>query len=155
MAKYNREIVSKIVCLIQTFEYTNFEVCQKTGISEATFYKWKNEKIEFLESIKKAEQARHEFYLNEAKKSLLKKIQGYDTTEIKETFEHSDGKDVLKERIITTKHIQPDTAAIIFTLTNRDPQRWKKDGGDKSDIKELEETPTAIIKLADGTEIEI
>lgn len=155
MAKYNSEIVSKIVALIQTCEYTNLEVCQRVGIVTATFYKWKNDKKDFSDAIKKAEEARYEYYLVEAKKSLLKKIQGYDTTEIKETFEHTDGKDVLKERIITTKHIQPDTAAIIFTLTNREPQRWKKDGGDKLDIQELEETSVSIIKLSDGTEIEI
>jgi hypothetical protein len=38
-----------------------------------------------------------------------------------------DGKPIVKvkEHSITTKHIQPDTAAIIFTLCNRDPDNWK------------------------------
>ena len=155
MAKYSTKIVSKITALIQTCEYTNLEVCQKVGIAESTLYKWKNDKLEFSKAIKKAEESRYEFYLVEAKKALLKKIQGYDVEEIKETFEHKDGKDVLKERVITTKHIQPDTAAIIFTLTNRAPQLWKKDGGDKSDIEESEERPISTFLLSNGIEIEI
>ena len=31
----------------------------------------------------------------------------------------------VKEHIVIEKYIQPDTAAIIFTLTNGDPDNWK------------------------------
>jgi hypothetical protein len=31
----------------------------------------------------------------------------------------------MKERIVTKKYIPPDTAAIIFTLCNLDPEHWK------------------------------
>ena len=34
-------------------------------------------------------------------------------------------KPKIKEKTIVKKHIQPDTAAIIFTLTNGNPDRWK------------------------------
>ena len=34
-------------------------------------------------------------------------------------------KPKIKEKTIVKKHIQPDTAAIIFTLTNGNPERWK------------------------------
>lgn len=69
-----------------------------------------------------------QFFVAEAQKSLLKKIQGYEVEESKITYVDS-GKPVvdengkekqkpkIKEKTIVKKHIQPDTAAIIFTLT--------------------------------------
>lgn len=93
-------------------------------------------KSDFSDSIKKAEDARMQFFVAEAQKSLLKKIQGYEVEESKITYVDS-GKPVvdengkekqkpkIKEKTIVKKHIQPDTAAIIFTLTNGNPDRWK------------------------------
>ena len=34
-------------------------------------------------------------------------------------------KPKIKEQKIIDKHYQPDTAAIIFTLTNAEPEHWK------------------------------
>jgi len=37
------------------------------------------------------------------------------------------GKEIprIKEQKTVDKHFQPDTAAIIFTLTNAEPERWR------------------------------
>ena len=71
-------------------------------------------------------------FVLEAKKSLMKKIQGYDVIETKivkipggEKDEDGNPKPVIKEQVTIKKHIQPDTAAIIFTLTNGDPEHWR------------------------------
>lgn len=137
MAKYSKIIVDKICSLIREDSYTIAEICEQVGISEAIYFKWKNEKVEFFESIKKAEEARLQFFLAEAKKSLLKKIQGYDIEETKTVYLKPNKDDVVvddesgkkklkvKEQTVIKKHVQADTAAIIFTLTNGDPENWK------------------------------
>ena len=97
-----------------------------------TKYNKKIEYSEFSESIKKAEAERTAFFVAEAKKSLLKKIQGY-TVQEKHVITVGSGKfDVngreiprIKEQKVVDKHYQPDTAAIIFTLTNGEPENWK------------------------------
>lgn len=136
MAKYSKNIVDKICSLIREDSYTIAEICQQVGISEAIYFRWKNDKVEFFESIKKAEDARLQLFVTEAKKSLLKKIQGYDVEETRtvylkpakdDTTDEKEAKKKLKvkEQTVIKKHIQADTAAIIFTLTNGDPDNWK------------------------------
>lgn len=132
MAKYSKMIVEKICSLIQADSYTIPEICRLVGISESTFHEWKASKPEFSESIKKARAAFFELLSVEAKKSLMKKVKGYEVEETKTVYvdsgqKNKDGRTVprVKEQTKVTKHIQPDTAAIIFTLTNTDPDHWK------------------------------
>jgi hypothetical protein len=77
MAKYNKEIVKQITDLIKADSYTIAEICIMNGIDIDIFYDWKLKKPEFSEAIKKAEEYRKQFFVIEAKKSLIKKIQGY------------------------------------------------------------------------------
>ena len=51
--KYNKEMVEKIVKLLEAGNY-NETACEYVGISEDTFYRWIKEKSEFSESVKKA-----------------------------------------------------------------------------------------------------
>lgn len=132
MAKYGKAIVKKITDLIKSDSYTIAEICQMVGITESTYHDWKAKKPEFSESIKKAQESRMQFFVAEAKKSLIKKIQGYTVQEKKVVTVPSgkpdeNGKQVpkIKEHTVIDKHYQPDTAAIIFTLTNGDPENWK------------------------------
>lgn len=130
--KYSFAIVEKICEMVRRDTYSVPELCRAVGIDEATFYRWKNEKSEFYDALKKAEEARMSFFVVEAKRSLLKKIQGYTVQERHVTTIGSgkfdvNGKEIpkIKEQKIVDKHYQPDTAAIIFTLTNGEPEQWK------------------------------
>lgn len=132
MAKYSKKLVDHICELLSTDSYTIAEVCSLSGISESTYHEWKDKKPEFSESIKKAKKYFNEFIIVEAKRSLVKKIRGYTVQEVKTVNVVSKqmdemGKPIIieKEKIITDKYFQPDTAAIIFTLCNRDPDNWK------------------------------
>ena len=132
MAKYNKAIVDRICSLIRGDSYTIAEICKNVGISEGLFYKWKAEKVEFFDAIKKAQEDFNEFLQVEAKKSLVKMLQGYTVTETKtvtvdtgEKTETGKPKIKIKEHTKTEKHIQPNPTLIIFTLTNRDPENWK------------------------------
>ena len=130
--KYNKKIAEKICSLIATDTYTVAEVCRMVKISDSTYYDWITRFPEFSENIKKAEAERMAFFVAEAKKSLLRKIQGYTVQEKHITTVGSgkydiNGKEIprIKEQKIVDKHYQPDTAAIIFTLTNGEPENWK------------------------------
>lgn len=123
---YSKKIVEDITRLIASDSYTIVEICKAVGIAETTFYDWKLKKPEFLKAVKKAEAARMAYFVVEAKKSLLKKIQGYSVDETKTVFVNDNkGKPIIKEKTVTSKYYQPDTISIIFTLTNGDPANWK------------------------------
>lgn len=133
MAKYNKKIAQRIVSLLRSDSYTVVEVCSMVNIAESTFYQWKIDKPEFSEMLKKAAEDRMSLFVSEAKKSLLKKIQGYTVEEKHTTMVDSkeidpvtkNPKPKIKEQKIIKKHFQPDTIAIIFTLTNGEPEVWK------------------------------
>lgn len=130
--KYSKKKANQIAELFKSDSYTIAEVCKIVGIAERTFYYWQSSNAEFAELIEKAHESRMKFFVAEAKKSLLKKIQGYTVQEKHTTM--VDSKEVdpsgkpkprIKEQKIVDKHFQPDTAAIIFTLTNGEPENWK------------------------------
>ena len=126
--KYSKKVVEKIVWLVKSDTYTIAEICQQVGISPATFHRWQEEHEDFALAIEEARESRMQFFVQEAKKSLLKKIQGYEVTETKVVTVQTKGdpsKPTIKEQTTQKKHVAPDTAAVIFTLTNGDPMRWR------------------------------
>lgn len=130
--KYKPKIAEKICALIEADTYTVAEICRMVKISRSTYFDWLNRYSDFSDAIKKAEEARTDFLVTEAKKSLLKKVQGYTVQEKHITTVGSgkfdaNGKEIprIKEQKTVDKHFQPDTAAIIFTLCNGEPENWK------------------------------
>ena len=156
MAKFSKKTVDMIVGLVKSDTYTIAEICRQVGITPKTYHQWVNDYPDFADAIEQA-------MVIEAKKSLMKKIQGYDVTETKvvtipgkQKDEKGNPKPIIKEQTTTKKHIQPDTAAIIFTLTNGDPEHWRnrqstevtgKDGKDLFASKTDEELDKEIEEL--------
>ena len=163
MAKYGKKIVEKIVGLVKSDTFTIAEICRQVGITPSTYYQWIDDYPDFADAIEQAKAERMQAMVIEAKKSLMKKIQGYDVTETKvvtipgkQKDEKGNPKPIIKEQTTTKKHIQPDTAAIIFTLTNGDPEHWRnrqstevtgKDGKDLFASKTDEELDKEIEEL--------
>lgn len=140
MAKYNKKIVDNICSMISTDSYTIAEICEKVKISERTYYDWQSKNADFADSIKKAQDKFDEMLVVEAKKSLIKSVQGYTFDETKTVYVESKIKDVdengnpipnskpkpkIKEQTVIKKHIPPNPTLIIFTLVNRDSDNWK------------------------------
>jgi len=130
MAKYSKDLVNRIVGLIESDSYTVAEICAIVGISKDTFHTWINTKPDFSDSIKRAKSVFDENLVAEARKSLMKKIKGYTVDETKTIYVDSKDKagtstPKIKEKTITKKHYQPDTTAIIFALTNKAPDEYK------------------------------
>ena len=163
MAKFSKKTVDKIVGLVKSDTYTIAEICRQVGITPKTYHQWVNDYPDFADAIEQAKEERMQFFVQEAKKSLLKKIQGYEVTETKvvtipgkKKDEKGNPKPEIKEQTTTKKHIQADTAAIIFTLTNGDPDHWRnrqstevtgKDGKDLFANKTDEELDNEIEEL--------
>lgn len=163
MAKFNKKTVDMIVGLVKSDTYTIAEICRQVGITPKTYHQWVNDYPDFADAIEQAKSERMQAMVIEAKKSLMKKIQGYDVTETKvvtipgkQKGEKGNPKPIIKEQTTTKKHIHPDTAAIIFTLTNGDPEHWRnrqstevtgKDGKDLFANKTDEELDKEIEEL--------
>ena len=61
--------------------------------------------------------------------ALLRKVRGYVFREVKTTYEYdTTGEKKVKNEVVTRKRQGPDLAAIIFVLTNVDPQHWRAKG---------------------------
>ena len=157
MKKYNKKVAERILAMIRADTYTITEVCNNVGISRQTFYNWQNDNLEFAQAVEDANNELLDKMNVEAKKSLMKKIQGYDVMETHVvTVPGKDGKPIIKEQKNVKKHIAADTAAIIFTLTNCDPDNWKnrhsseitgKNGKDLLTNKTDEELERDILEL--------
>lgn len=163
MAKYGKKIVDKIIALIKDDNYTIAEICQQVGINPCTYHEWKNLHEEFRQAIEAAEVEQMQSMVKIAKNSLKRKLQGYDVTETRvvsvpgeKDKKTGETKPKIKEQITTKKHVAADTAAIIFTLTNGDPEHWRnrqstevtgKDGKDLFAQKTDEELDKAIEEL--------
>lgn len=157
MAKFSKKITGKIVELVKSDTYTIAEICRQVGISQRTYHLWIEEHPEFADAIEQAKEERMQFFVIEAKKSLLKKIKGYEVVETHvTTVPDKNGNPTIKEQKNVKKHFQPDTAAIIFTLTNGDPEHWRnrqstevtgKDGKDLFANKTDEELDLEIAEL--------
>ncbi len=96
---------------------TDKEVAERLGISETSFYDYKNEFSEFSESIKKGK----DYVDAEVENALLKRALGYNFNET--TQELKDGKLVVTK--VVRKHIVGDVGAQAFWLKNRRPDKWR------------------------------
>jgi transposase-like protein len=119
-SKYRKSIVDRICELIRSDTYTIAEICQNVSISRETFYKWERQYIDFSDAIKKAKDDRDLKFAAAARNSLLQKLTGYTYEETKVVYVTKKGIKAEAEEVKTTKHVPPDTVAIIFTLCNKD-----------------------------------
>ncbi len=63
---------------------------------------------------------------NRAVAGLGKRASGFVTCEVKTTYEmDGEGNRSVKNQVVTRKQNPPDLAAIIFTLTNIEGERWR------------------------------
>lgn len=130
-AKYSPERV-EIICSELANGSTVQAATKKAGIHVDTFYDWKNNKPEFSEAVKRAEEQFEEWQMNgileDAKKSLKTLILGQEYEEVKTEYEQNP-KDPTQPRIKrqtrTTKKVLPNPTAVIFALCNRDPEHWQ------------------------------
>ena len=101
---------------------TEEQICKNLGISQQTFYKYKQENTEFSEFLIKGRQN----LVEQLRGALIKKALGFDYAESKVTTKVVDGKEQTTTEI-TTKSALPDVAALNLCLKNYDPENWAND----------------------------
>ena len=101
---------------------TEKQVYENLGISQEAFYKYKREKTEFTELLKKGQES----LVLQLRGALIKKALGFEYKEIKRFTKIERGKQVqtIEE---TTKQSLPDVAAANLLLKNYDKDNWSND----------------------------
>jgi len=123
--KYSEVIVARICELVSQGRHTIADICKMVDISEAIFYKWREEKIEFFESLKKAERKKLESIQEMAASGLAKLLNTHEYEEVHTEYENDGDKPKIVKQKRVKKIVMPNPTAVIFALTNRDPQTWK------------------------------
>lgn len=98
---------------------TDKQIAEALGVGYSVFMKYKAEKEEFRELIKKGRQN----LVAELKGILIKKAKGFDYEE-KKVITDSEG---YTRKEITQKYAPPDVAAINLLLKNYDRDNWAND----------------------------
>ena len=101
---------------------TEEQICKNLGISQQTFYKYKQENTEFSEFLIKGRQN----LVEQLRGALIKKALGFDYNESKVITKVVDGQEQTTTEI-TTKASLPDVAALNLCLKNYDPENWAND----------------------------
>lgn len=148
--KYNAEIVAEICGYLAEGE-TARNAASRAGIHEDTYYDWLNTHPEFSVAVKDAKEQFRQWentqLLESAKKSLRVLIEGVEYDEVTTEFKPNP-KDpntpVVKQQKRVRKKILPSTTAVIFTLTNRDPENWKNRYSTEQDVKVQGDTETRV-----------
>ena len=110
---------------------TDEQIAHNLGISEKTFYNYKEEYIHFLQALKRGK----EVVDIQVENALLKNALGYEIEEVTEEYD-ADGKLIHSKRV--KKRVAPNTTAQIFWLKNRKPADWR----DKKDVDVVGEIKT-------------
>jgi hypothetical protein len=128
--KYSTHVKPYLLDISKWVRQGEPEYCiyEKLGISEARWYVYKNKYKELKEAIKKGNQD-----LTKSIESMLyKRCHGYEVEETKTLIEKDEtGREKKKVEKIK-KYVSPSDIAILFTLKNKDSEKWK----DRQDIKQ-------------------
>ena len=102
---------------------TEKQICENLGISKDAFYKYKREKTEFNELVKKG----RESLVTQLRGALVKRAMGFEYTEKKKYSKRDPDGQVCQYVEETTKTALPDVAALNLCLKNYDPDDWAND----------------------------
>ena len=123
---------------------TDKEIAEKLGISQDSFYVYKNKYTEFSDTLKETKEIED----IKVENSLNKNANGYDYEEEvvvmkKEVIYNEEGK---KQKEITypvtvtiTKHKEAETKAQQFWLQNRKPDKWRNQSQVELKVSKLED----------------
>lgn len=129
--KYNIKR-QQIICDALRNGESRTTAAKRAGVDRDTMRNWMREFSAFSAAVKDAEEEYQNWLLNgikdDALKSLKTLICGLDYEETKTEYEQNPDDPAqprIKRQTVTTKKILPNATAVIFALTNRDPERWK------------------------------
>ena len=122
---------------------TDKEIAERLGISQDSFYVYKNKYTEFSDTLKETK----EIADIKVENSLNKNANGYDyeeqTVVMKKEVIYKDGKKVKEvtypEVVTITKHKEAETKAQQFWLQNRKPEKCRNQSQVELKVSKLED----------------
>lgn len=114
-----------IVQLVEQDFRTVAEVCGLVGVSPVVYYKAVAADADFADRLATARRRVADKTVTAAKKSLLKRVTGWDYVETTEVKKRNGEEWQTVEVKTVTKHVVPDVSAIIFALTNYAPDEFR------------------------------
>lgn len=130
--KYTKDLVDRICELFATGEHSVADVCAQVGLAKSTFHKWKEEKSDFSDALKKAEALRLSAFKQMARSGLAKLLDVYEHDEMSRSFSvDKNGKRRIKFEKVTRRKVMPNATAVIFALKNLDPENFQ----DKQEVE--------------------
>lgn len=146
MTKYTKATVAQICTYIMEGDSQKV-AAQKAGVSKSQFHEWKKSKPEFADALKIAKDEFLSGIVNKLETSLWKRATGYEVTETDtEYVSDEDGAPKVKSQRKKTKHIAPDTGALVFALTNLCPERWVNK--QRTEVQESERADTEAARYS-------
>ena len=124
---YDADRMPRIASQLVLAGYTNKEIAETLGVTEKTFYQWRDggggrkPYREFREALEEADKIAN----GRVAEKLMERALGYTHTEEK-IFSHPETKYSSAEvvRVRTRKHYPPDTQAALRWLSVRKPDPW-------------------------------
>lgn len=117
--------------------YTLQDIAERIGINRATLDQWRRVYPEIALALKKG----REIIDYKVENALLKSALGYKTKEVKVTTVMRFGKVIETTKDVTNKEVAPNVSAINMWLTNRLPDKWKKN---RDQVIDLDDEETSI-----------
>ena len=119
---------------------TDEQLAEKMGCGVRTLYDWKERFPQISQVLKKGK----EIVDIQVENALLKRALGYEYMEERVEISEKDGRKVIQ----TVKQVIPDTAAQIFWLKNRRPDKWRDKPQEKAETVAQVDEMTLSDKLA-------
>lgn len=123
------------------------DIAKSIGINRTTIYDWKRKYPTFANALRDGKLVAD----LAVESALFKKATGFTVTDTKTTsfLDKETGELVEGKSEVTTKHILPDTLAIMFWLKNRRPDLWKDKVTEQGDATETQ-LNTYLNRLSDA-----
>ena len=155
--RYTAEIKKEIFECLKS-GMTDKQTCARVRINPDTFYTWLQKKNDFSELVKTAKAEFRSGMVKKLEDSLYRKAVGYEVEETETEYtSDSKGNPVIKRQTHKKKHIQPDTGAIVFALTNLAPEEWKNRQYQQIDgkVKTGGDTQVSLVNVSDDLLAEV
>lgn len=122
------------------------DIAKAINVNRSTIYAWKKSYPEISNALKEGKLVAD----LAVESALFKKATGFTVTDTKTTsfLDKETGELVEGKSEVTTKHVLPDTLAIMFWLKNRRPDLWKDKIVEQGDTTETQ-LNTYLTKLSD------
>lgn len=123
------------------------DIAKAINVDRSTIYAWKKTYPAISDALRDGKLAAD----LAVESALFKKATGFTVTDTKTTsfLDKETGELVEGKSEVTTKHVLPDTLAIMFWLKNRCPDLWKDKVTEQSDTAETQ-LNTYLNKLSDA-----